>query len=726
VTAKQARHKPLLVYGAACVLSVLCVWIVCGYWRVDLRFPLVPLGGEALLTQAVVFKGLVDNAWVLHNKMLGAPFGMNLRDCPHADLLVLAVTKLMASFTKDHVLIRNLIAIASFPLVTVTSLFVMRRLRIRDSVALVASLLYAFISFHHAQLGADVLVAVGYFTVPIATLLALLLFENEPLLVTRHATGLKWQRDRNTLFIGGACLLIGLTGSVLFPVFSCFILAVAAVFAALLHRSKLPAIRGALMIVLVAVALGANLFPSIWYRWQHGRPAVIRLGPEAAESYGLKIAQLLIPGTGHRLPALQRLSDWYARVAPCVTENRTAYLGVIGAAGFLYLLYVLMRGEPRDGRVRSLSILNLAALLLGTVGGFSSLIAFLGLARFHHYHRLSVYIAFFSLLALALLAEKAALRWITTTRRRSVMGVALTSLLCLGLVDESRAAVDYDALKKQYAEQAQFVRTIEASVPRNSRIFQLPSLAFPQLGAVEKLEDNAELLPYLQSNSLRWSYGAKRGTSGAEWSEKLASMPIDQLVDNLAYAGFSGIYVERLGYPDRAERLESSLKTVLGKPTIADPRSAAAFYSLGARAQTLRAAAGDKEFERRAAELISPLFLGWLDGFYPPEAAAGVPRVWCQSKCRLVINNPSRRAVHVVLEAKLHAASVPARVWFESDLFNRKMVLGLRSHELSEGFDVPPGEHHIKVRVDGSRKPDVAERDLYLAFDDPHFSSVVR
>ncbi len=165
---------------------------------------------------------------------------------------------------------------------------------------------------------------------------------------------------------------------------------------------------------------------------------------------------------------------------------------------------------------------------------------------------------------------------------------------------------------------------------------------------------------------------------------------------------------------------------MLGKPTIADPRSAAAFYSLGARAKALRAAAGDKEFECRAADLLSPLFLGWLDGFYPPESEAGVPRVWCQSKCRFVIKNSSSRAVHVVLEAKLHAANAPARVQFESDLFNREMLIGQRSHELSEGFDVPPGEHHIKVRVDGSRKLDVAERDLYLAFDDPHFSSVVR
>lgn len=67
------------------------------------------------------------------------PFGLTLRDGSHADLLVLIVAKLMAGFTKNHILIRNLIAIGSFPLVTVTSLFVMRRLQIRDSVALVAS-----------------------------------------------------------------------------------------------------------------------------------------------------------------------------------------------------------------------------------------------------------------------------------------------------------------------------------------------------------------------------------------------------------------------------------------------------------------------------------------------------------------------------------------------------------------------------------------------------------
>ncbi len=723
------RERPAsasALYAGACAISVLCVWILDGLWRANLRFPLVPLAGDALLTQAVVFKGLVDNPWYLDNRWLGAPFGMNLRDLPQPDLLVLAVTKMLALFTKNHHLIRNLVAIGSYPLVTVTSLYVMRRLGIRSFFALPASLLYAFLSFHQVQLDTRMLAGIGYFTVPLATLLAITLFENHAVFITHDAGAPRWRfiANRDTQLAVGWCLLMGLTGTVDFPIFSGFVLAVAGVAAAIRFGSRLPALRSACMVFWVVAALVINQLPQLWNGWSHGRIPVVEQLPQAIEAKALRITQLMIPGAGHRLPALQRLSDLYGRATSASSANRGAYLGGVAIIGFVYLLYALMRSDQRDGRIRTLSILNIAVLLLGTAGGFSSVIAFWLPNSVGNYGYLSVYVAFFALLALALLAEGASAKSGLTKALRIVMGFAVASLLCLGLFDQNAAEVDYDALRKYYTERAHFIRRIERSVPANSGIFQFPHQEFPDYAG--RGNEYAALGPYLHSSKLKWSYGATKGRRSGEWNAKVASMPTDQAVNNLVLAGFSGVYVARDAYSDRGAQLESALKSLLGKPSAVDRAGDAAFYSLVGRAQTLRQSLGEKEFDRRRAESLYPPHWGWLDGCYPPESLAGTPRIWCRASFRFVIENPSERAMHVVIEAKLHIAKVPVELQFHSDVLNRQIRISRLPYDLSEGFDVPPGEHIFTADTTGSGRIDDDRRDLHLAFDDPHFSSVVR
>src|ERR1700690_2569467 len=168
-------------YFGAGVFCCLILWTLYGLWHVDLRFPIVSMGGDTLVNQALIFKALVDNPLYLDNSRLGAPFGLNLRDFPLPDLAVLGLAKLLTFFTKNHNLIRNLVVLGGFPLTTLTSLYAMQRLGVRYTIALTASLLYAFSSYHHMRLAPHALLAFSYFTVPILTLLAIDLHENKPI-----------------------------------------------------------------------------------------------------------------------------------------------------------------------------------------------------------------------------------------------------------------------------------------------------------------------------------------------------------------------------------------------------------------------------------------------------------------------------------------------------------------------------------------------------------------
>src|SRR5664279_2584213 len=75
-------------YAVATFASIACICVLWELWKTDLRFPLVSMSGDAITAQAGLFKGLVDNAWCLDNRWLGAPFGANFRDFPLPDLLI--------------------------------------------------------------------------------------------------------------------------------------------------------------------------------------------------------------------------------------------------------------------------------------------------------------------------------------------------------------------------------------------------------------------------------------------------------------------------------------------------------------------------------------------------------------------------------------------------------------------------------------------------------------
>ena len=168
---------------------------------------------------------------------------------------------------------------------------------------------------------------------------------------------------------------------------------------------------------------------------------------------------------------------------------------------------------------------------------------------------------------------------------------------------------------------------------------------------------------------------------------------------------------------DRGANLEASLVPLLGKPSVISPNGDRSFFSLLPRVAELRSKLGAYEFRQRQLDILSPIYLAWRDGFYPPEKTGQTERAWCKSKGRFVIENPSSWAKHVVLDADLRVARPPATIRLQSDLFSREIHLAHKSYHLSDGFDVPPGEHFVTVETDSSAgKRDDTMRDLRISF----------
>jgi hypothetical protein len=587
---------------AAAVVICLCLVIlacVLRLWDADLG--VLPEKNGDTICVAMSVKSLVDNGWWLRNPHLGMPFGQQLFDEPFVDNLSMSLMKLLSLFTRNYTVIMNLFFFLTFPLTAITSLFVLRSFNISYPSAIVVSLLYAFLPYHFFRGEAHLFLS-AYYLVPIMVMVCVWLWKDElDVAALEGANGLRI--SRSLAFALLAVLLIG-SGENYYAFFGCFLLCVAGVGGSFFSHRMRPLALAIGLSTLVAFAVVLNNAPSVLYMWYHGANKVATLrAPQESEIYGLKISQMLLPVNEHRLPYFRRLKYVYNSLAPEVNENRSATLGVVGGFGFLFLLASLLwRSKEKAGELfRPLATLTVAAVFVGTIGGFGSLFNFVVYPQFRCYNRISVYIAFLSLFTAALLLDALKRRVELRQYGTWMWFGSLAAVLLVGILDQTTTAFvpNYEEAKAEDHNDAAFVKEIEGAVPRSAMIFQLPTVPFPTNPPVRRMVDYDLLKGYLHSNTLRWSYGSVKGREDALWGERAALQPLDSMVQQLAFAGFSGIYIDRYGYLDSGRRIENQLSQLLGESPLVSENGRLAFFNLTSLAESMRAKYTPEEWREK-------------------------------------------------------------------------------------------------------------------------------
>ena len=559
-----------LRYSFAAVSSLLILVCVMQLWRADLRVPF-SYTGDALGMGSTV-KGLIENHWYLYNPRVGMPTGLHYYDYPVPEVLHLSSLKVISVFSHSYATVLDVYFVLSVLIGTLTALFVFMRLTRHYLAALVCSLLYTFLPFRFLR-GIPHLFYSCYYVIPIAFLLVFWIAAGDFSLVPN----MRSRRWRNR---GGAgiviCVLVAASG-IYYAFFSAFFVLLAGIYASVKQRSW-KAVGSAAMccgVMLFVVFLAVS--PTLVYAYLHGpNPQVAQRPIADADAYGLRITQLLLPVSGHRIPYFARLKAVYnehGTGAP-VNENDTDSLGVVGAVGFLVLIGGLCAATVPDRplwqRLWPLSMLNVWAVLLGTIGGFGCLFALTVTAGIRAYNRISPYIAFLCFSALIVIIDHLWQSWATSPARRNVFQGGLIILLAVGLFDQTTAAFvpDYAGTKGAFLNDRDFVAQIEGSMPQGAMVFQLPYHPWPEAGSENRMQDYDLLRPYLHSSHLRWSYGGMRGRNGDTWNRHVAGQPVAQMLQDLSCGGFQGLYVDRLGYSDSGARIERELRTALGNTSL--------------------------------------------------------------------------------------------------------------------------------------------------------------
>ena len=636
-----SRKSNALGYALVAFTGLLCGMIPLHIWHADLRIPLYYANAGDVFGQIISSMFTVDHwsPYVLDPR-LGAPLALNTPDYPSLSELHFLCEKLLQIVVVNPFVAFNLYFLALFPLSAVTAFYALRRIGLPNFAAFAPAVLFAVLPYRFFR-GESHLFISAYWVVPLILLACIDLANNGEW--WRRRTGRVSITPTRAGLYAAICSLLIASDTQYSAAFALFFIGLGALIGTLRSRTWRPIIGALAMTLIIGLTLAAQAAPVYFFQKTHGVNAqAYQRYPEESQYYGLQIAELLLPVPGHRIPKLASIRSQFDARNPFNNESSWGSLGAIGSIGFLLLLTVLAAGiaRPLAASLQTLSVFNVSAVLLATIGGFGAIISYYFRADIRAYNRISPFIAFLSLAVigwgLAWLGRRFESR-IPFTLRWVVVAV----LIVAGTFDQTTAAMvpPYAADRAEFARDSAFGAAAEARLPAGSAVFELPYQGFPLGIPVGTMNWFDEFRPYLHTSALRWSFGANTGRPPAQWDIETASLAPLELVHQAVVAGFRGICVFRHGYPDNGASLETALRAITGPPIAVSTDQSLALYSL----VKLSAAAEDSDprigTPGFTSEVVQRSAAVWGDGFYAEEKAPGRTWHWSQGRSSLILDN---------------------------------------------------------------------------------------
>jgi hypothetical protein len=500
--------------------------------------------------------------------------------------------------------------------------------------------------------------------------------------------------------------------------------------------------------------------PAIAYAVRNEPNSATQRYPEEAETFGLKIAHLLLPVDGHNLTAFGQLKSGYnSGMRPLNNENTAATLGVIGSVGLVVLLGMLLfparvrRGWPYGPLVT----LNGCIVLFATIGGLGSLFNLLVMAQVRCHNRLSIYLAFICLFAVLWPLDRFLVTRVGWARR--LRYPAVVGLVALGIADQTPTAwfkswivADTQREQARFWADLRFFLAVEERLsagPRNPldpdappRVFTLPYVPYPEVPPLHQMDAYEHARGYLHTTGVVFSYGAIKNREADAWQREVAltlAPPAprpDDFLNRVVCAGFDGVVIDKRGYPDGG-RYSGNAVAELVKAT-AEQRARAripelthedgrqVFLDLRPYREWLWHLDGGRTFAdgaRREREWATVTF---LRGFFTPPEWCDTPGQtwWGYSSGHAVLANPADRPRTFRLTARfgveahgefrvfLDAGGITWKdraggpgPWADEIVIERKPDDGpvprdRRSQGVARSYllEVPPGRHAIRFR----------------------------
>jgi phosphoglycerol transferase len=565
--------KKAAEYTILTILVVIGICIVYRVWAFDVVNTPLSYVQDGLGTLAGEKMIIEEGGLGTVCSRLGAPYGQNSNDFATSTILPILLMKLGAFFTENWIWGLNLSYFMGYFITAWVTYYILGKFKISWIYAVVLSVLYTFLPYHMLR-GTEHFALAFYGLVPVAVYYVVEFMGRECD---------EWHKKRKYMVFCIWMLLVGLNG-IYYSFFSCFLFCVAILYNLVQKNGKINIFRCLLGILSIVAGVLIASIPNFIYIFQNGRneETVYRFSSEIAV-YALRIAQLILPITEHRIPILAKIKDKY-NASFTVNENDSASLGIIFTLGFIVLCIILIMDYKKDKKnqiLKKLAVLNICMVLYASVGGGVEIQAII-FKLIRCSNRISVFIAFVCCIAFGYALDEISEHRGILQKKRKMFVVAFI-ILVVGFFDQTRGSyVNGEQVLAQMQNEKEFIQNIEALEKENTMIFQLPNVVYPEQGMKERMGDYSHLIGYLYSDTLKWSYGAIKGREGSKLLEEISSKDTVEMIRSMKEAGFGGIYIDRWGYKEgEIKCLEKELEREIGFPSIEDRTGRYVYYSFG-------------------------------------------------------------------------------------------------------------------------------------------------
>lgn len=528
----------------------------------------------------------------------GFPLGMNLNYFPGIDITENTFAQIVTNLTEQPFLGINLLVLLSFPLVAVLAYLTIRIVGLRGPLAIAFAVAFTMIPFHWGR-------ALGH--TYLSTLYSLVIGLALALLIGSGAFAFlrtSPKRRVRVLFaiaVIAMIVIIAWTG-IYYAVFS-LIFIVAALLWRFARRTPLRELAWeAAPLLGIAALVIIGFLPAVLTI--HGDPPLVSLGertPFESVIFAGSLFMALLPLPQSVLPGMSGYNSTITGVTGLadplentIITNHGTWITSAALAVFLVALIVRSRrgASEHDQEVGtriprpSLSLIAyfiIVAILFFVPWGLNLFLAQFGTPQIRAWNRLLPL-----LLLLFLLGGAVALRG-TRTARTLVISVPL-GVLILGLVtvDSIRPFKEpylTSSTRATHSVKAarEYATAVNAAIPGNCGILQLPYMAYPENMPLRKINDYDHFWTSLTNPSKSWSYGAVKNTDASVWAAQLPNVPSDAQVPLLREGGFCAIHLDTRGLDAPAKAAtRANLTQRFGAPVATGLKGRWELYSLGA------------------------------------------------------------------------------------------------------------------------------------------------
>ena len=575
----HSRNVTLLVTAIPALCTGIVVYCLLLSAGTDMNLPLA-YHGDTLFAMAG-FKSIAEGNFPPQNRRLAAPFERaDWSEFPSYQWIDFTAFRILSLFTKNSITLLNWYWVLTIVAMAATGSYCLLRLGATPVLACCLGFLYAMQPFPFVRnLGHLNLVA---YLVP---LLATMCLE---VALGRWETG-KSRGFRDIPKFGWAAVLLQGISFFYFSFFGGLLLAAAAFFGACARRTFRPLVYTAWLLLALVGATVLGVSPTLvgWMKHGYNHEAVERHSAEA-EVHGLKIRHMLTPVPFHPITFMRNVSELMTAEHPENTEATTTRLGLLAGVGFVGLMAYIVaalsgwKSGLDDETLAACAALLFTAFIWCTVGGFGSIFNTLVSPAIRGYDRIIVFVVFFILAAYATLATA----WLDRNGWLKVYPLpttlALVVLTGVSYADVHWILVQTPDERRQAISDREFVTSVERSLGGTGMVFQIPVTEFPNDGpGPGKMDSVDPIRAYVNSTSLRWSWGAVMGTEEAHWMRRTAELAPEKLVRELLSKGFRGLWIDTYGYTDDPSTMPADkIATLLGRRPMVSADGRYLFFEL--------------------------------------------------------------------------------------------------------------------------------------------------